>query len=285
VNDLLKQLRADMRDRQTLTFMLVGAVALVVAVAWIALGSHAGSSATPPPQVAAVPPVNVANGTDVSDKHKLARREARRRRLHRHHTAHTPQDPFTPLEKAPAEKSTSGTTGETKFGASAPSESSTSGGKATKKEPVQQPDSHPTVVSVRYNIAIEYNAQSEGAPFQLELGKKLSLKAATPSSAPVLFWLDKVDSGGASATFNLGKGVKRIAGGECLPSVKRCEMVLLKPKQLVQLEWVRSGEAPVVFQVLLRSISRSGAAVASYTPHPSNTRLRDSRLSKRRRSK
>ncbi len=267
MSDLLRQLRADARDRQTLVFMLIGAGALVAAVAWIALGSHAESAANPPsPQPIATVPSgqNVSDGTTVGRKRRETRRHERVARRRRRRTGHSPSDPFTALEAPSKTESSSGTKNAVKFGATVPSESKTTGGggsKATKHEPTENPNK---VTVVRYVVGIEYVAQSNGGPFELTLGTNLTIKAATPATSPALFWLHKVDKGGKGATFKLGKNVKVVSGASCLPSKTRCEEVDLKIKQSVNLEWSRGSEPPVDFEVLLKSISRGGAGAANF---------------------
>jgi len=256
VSEMIRQLRADVRNRPTMILLLVAGAALVAAVAWVALGTHA--EGTPANASVSQTPVSVPPAHNVADGPKRSaerRRHARhRRRVHR--ITHAPQDPFAPLEEEKSEESKNGVTKNAPStpSTSSPNSSSTTppnSGSPTKPAPTK-PYKRPTYTSI---VHFEVTAQSEGEPFALT-SNKISIKAAKPTNSPALLTLAQIGIADKSASYKLGTNVKMTSGGKCLPSTKNCTFVELHPGHTAKFEWTRSGEPAVEIEMLITKITR-----------------------------
>lgn len=284
MSELVRQLRADVRHRPTMLFLLVAAAALVAAVAWVAMGAKAPSTSTPsvaPPPITPPAGQNVADGAS-SKVHKARVKHAKRR----HSPAHAPKDPFTelvkPTKKSSGEKNTKGveTSGSSSSTSSkapsnvANSESKTTGGSSSGgsskhgSSPGGGGNSSPQSTSYALIALLEWEAESDGGPFALKItnhdGSHGSvIKAAAPPNAPALLTLKHINQGSKSIELTVDRDVSRTSGGRCLAQTPHCTTLEMKVGETAHFTWRRGEEPEVEFEVLLRSISRRSAGSTS----------------------
>jgi len=266
LKDILDQLKADTRDRSTMVMLLVAAAVLVVAVAWVAMGSSTTPMTPKPAPVAATLPA--APTRQVAD-HAAKERKRHAVRAKRSRPA---RDPFEAIYIETKTEQGSGKS-ESKGGASknVPAPGSTGGGSSTKSSsgPTNTKESTPVPTKVTASVAVmEFGAATaEGQIVPLTLVNHKILRATKPANAPMLLEIVKINVPGKTITFKLGKEVHMVIGGYCEPSVARCLQIRVKKDVVVHFEWRRPGEETTVKFVVriseFKTVTGSGARLNS----------------------
>jgi hypothetical protein len=276
MNELLKTVLADLRDRRLLPFVALVGVALVGGIAYAMLGG--GSSATP---TASVPvPLRGASGIAVVQAHPETAvaettngtAEQRKGKVH---------DPFNLLPAAAkaaasvassTSTSTSTSTGtSTGSSPSAPSsETPPKSGAGTGSGPVEvetkpTKPSKPSTPKTVYHVAVLFGVVPSGAtPFITALTPYQSLKLLTPLPAkqPLLVFRG-VTAGGKAATFTLVGEAILHGLAACLPNATQCQAIDLQPKRYEQLEYLTPTGEVITYELRVVSITAKKASAAS----------------------
>jgi hypothetical protein len=91
----------------------------------------------------------------------------------------------------------------------------------------------------------------------------LKLLAPLPSAKQPLVIFRGVTAGGKSAAFTLVGELIIHGNATCLPSTTQCALILLKPGQTEQLEYLPPEGVPVVYELRVASIAPAKASAAS----------------------
>ncbi|HEY4452468.1 MAG TPA: hypothetical protein VGN13_12845 [Solirubrobacteraceae bacterium] len=280
MNDFLKALGADLRDRRLLPFVALVSVALVAGVAYAALAGGASTAPTAPGPVAGGVTPGIA-ATQAKPETALAETtngtaEQRKGKVH---------DPFKLLpgaEKATSSSTSTSTstttstssgtstgtsTGST--GASAPKTESGAGkgsgsGEAESKPTKPATPSKPKTV---YHVAVLFGLVPSGAaplitttltPFQ-----SLKLFTPLPSAKQPLLVFRGVTAGGKAATFTLVGEAILHGQAACLPNATQCQAIDLQKERYEQLEYLTATGEVLTYELRVVSISSTKASTAS----------------------
>jgi hypothetical protein len=275
MSDFLSTVKADLLDRRMLPLVVLVALALVAAIAYVVLdgGSSTGT------QVAAVSraPVTGSSGVAISQASpEKAVAEMTGGVSEQHHgTAH---DPFSPLPeakaKAAASTKTTSTTASPSSGAASPttgmgspsSSPSSSGGSSPTTPSTPSTPAKPKTEKTVYHVAVLFGALPAGVTpqtAQLTPFENLKLLAPLPSATQPLLVFRGVTAGGKSATFTLVSEAILHGQATCLPSTTQCEAIDLRSGETEQLEYVSAMGQPVTYELRIVSIDSSKASSAA----------------------
>jgi hypothetical protein len=271
MTEFLNAVKADLLDRRMLPLLVVVGLALAGGLGYAVLAG--GSSASAPP-AASSRPVHVT-GITVSqappNPNQAVAETTNGAPVQRRGLAH---DPFSPLpvrtvvvsttssSKTPSSSTTttSGTSGTTTTKTSAKSES----GSTTPSTPAKPPA--PTKPHTVYNAAVLFGVLAPGTtPQNAQLTPYVNVKLLTPlpSAKHPLVIFRGVTSGGKSAAFTLVGEVIIHGNATCLPSTTQCELILLRPGQSEQLEYLPQEGQLVTYELRVASIAQAKASSAS----------------------
>jgi hypothetical protein len=275
MNDFVKALTADLRDRRFLPLVALVVVALLAAVAYAALGG--GSSATPPAATAAqAPGAGGIAATQASPETAVAETtnggpDQRKGKAH---------DPFKLLpgaEKKETGSSTSTSTSTSTSSAtstpSAKSEGSSGSGSGSKSgsgsgEAESKPSkpSKPAKSKTVYHVAVLFGVVPPGtAPLIAQLTPYQSLKLLTPlpSASRPLIVFRGVTAKGKAATFSLVGEAILHGQAACLPNATQCQAIDIRPERYEQLEYLTATGEVVTYELRVVSITAKKASAAS----------------------
>jgi hypothetical protein len=268
MNEFLQSVKADLFERPMLTMLIAVALALVGALVFAVLGG--GSSAAPPPLTST--PVHVAgiSVTPVSaDPAQPVAETTNGTALQR---AGKARNPFRPLPVATvaattgaSKKSTSSTTAPTKTSAKSESGKTTpSSGPTTPTTPSKP--SAPSKPRPAYNVDLLFGEVPPGtAPLTAHLNPYANVKLLSPipSAKQPLVIFRGVTAGGKYVAFTLVGELIIHGTASCLPSTTQCELILLKPGQFEQLEYLPPGGQLTTYELRVGSIEKAKASSAS----------------------
>jgi hypothetical protein len=273
MTEFLNAVKADLLDRRMLPLLVVAGFALAGALGYAVL---AGGSSASGPSAASSQPIHVT-GITVSqappNPNEAVAETTNGASVQRRGLAH---DPFSPLPvrtvvlattsssktSASSTTTTAGgsgtTTTTTKTSAKSESGSTTP---STPAKPTAPSKPHPV-----YNVAVLFGVLAPGtAPQSAQLTPYLKVKLLTPlpSAKQPLLIFRGVTAGGKSAAFTLVGEVIIHGNARCLPSTTQCELILLKPGQSEQLEYLPQEGQLVTYELRVASIVQAKASSAS----------------------
>jgi hypothetical protein len=115
-------------------------------------------------------------------------------------------------------------------------------------------------------VAVLFGVLPPGtAPLNAPLTPHANLKllAPLPSAKQPLVIFRGVTAGGKSAAFTLVGELIIHGNAACLPSTTQCALILLKPGQAEQLEYLPPEGVPVTYELRIASIAQAKASAAS----------------------
>jgi hypothetical protein len=267
MNDFLKALQADLKNRRMLPFVALVAVALLGALAYALVGG----GSTPAPQTASAPiAVPGAGGIAISQASPETAvaettngvADQRKGAVH---------DPFKLLpgsEKKSEKSESSGSSSSTSSGGSSSSGStekteSSSSGESEAKTPSKPKPSKPKHV---YRVAALFGIIPAGtAPLTAQLTpyENLKLMTALPSPKQPLVVFRGVTAGGKSASFTLVGEAILHGNGICLPNASQCQAIDLQKDHYEQLEYLTPTGETIIYELRVVSIESKKASTAS----------------------
>jgi hypothetical protein len=117
-----------------------------------------------------------------------------------------------------------------------------------------------------YNVAVLFGVLPAGtAPQNAQLTPYANVKLLTPlpSATQPLVIFRGVTAGAKSAAFTLVGEVIIHGNATCLPSTTQCALILLKPGQTEQLEYLTQAGQLVTYELRVTSIAQAKASTAS----------------------
>ncbi|MGD0454271.1 MAG: hypothetical protein ABSB69_11795 [Solirubrobacteraceae bacterium] len=268
MSDFLSTVKADLLDRRMLPLVVLVALALVAAIAYVVLG---GGSSTGT-QVAGVPraPVTGSSGLAISQVNPEKAVSEMTGGVSEQHQG-TARDPFSPLPAAKAKAATSTTTTTTtttassSSGAASPTKGtgSSSQGSGGSSPTTPSKPSTPAKPKAIYHVAVLFGVLPTPQTAQLTPYENLKLLAPLPSAQQPLIVFRGVTAGGKSATFTLVGEAILHGSAACLPSASQCEAIDLQSGQSEQLEYVSASGQPVVYELRIVSIVSAKATSAA----------------------
>lgn len=276
MTEFLTAVKADLLDRRMLPLLVFVGVALAAAIGYAVLGGGSSASA---PITSTSQPVHVTGITisQAPPNPNAAAAETTNGAIVQHRgLAHNPFSllPAQRITLATATSSktsssstttTVGGTGTTKTGGKSESGSSTpsSGSSTPATSPKPSAPSKPKTV---YDVGVLFGVLPAGtAPVNALLTPYANLKLLTPlpSAKQPLVIFRGVTAGGKSAAFTLVGEVIIHGNATCLPSTTQCALILLKPGQGEQLEYLPPEGQPVIYELRVASIAQAKASSAS----------------------
>jgi hypothetical protein len=268
MNDFLKALTADLRDRRFLPFLALVGVALLGAVAYAALGG--GSAAAPTASAPVVPP-NAA-GIAATQAHPETAVAETTNGVAEQHKGKV-HDPFKLLPGAEkTETSTSTSTSTSSSSSSSSAGSSGSGGSGAKAQPgagsgeAESKPSKPAKPKTVYHVAVLFGVVPSGTPpliAQLTPYESLKLLTPLPSAKQPLLVFRGVTAGGKSATFTLVGEAILHGQAACLPKATQCQAIDLQKERYEQLEYLAPTGEVITYELRIVSITAKKASAAS----------------------
>lgn len=260
----LSSLKADLLDRRLLPLVVVVTVGLVAAVGYVVLGgssSESSSSRSPSTAAAAATP-----GITVSELHpEKAVAETTGGVSQQQHTKYA-RNPFTPLpEKEKKTATTAAASAKSEPSSSGSSESSPKESSSSSSESTSSPKSTatppPPPAKPVYHVALLFGImpQPETPEGEQQLTPYVNVKllAPLPSPTQALIVYRGVTAGGKTATFTLVSEAILHGSGKCLPSESQCQAIELAPGQSETLEYPAATGQPLVYKLVLVSITVS----------------------------
>jgi hypothetical protein len=271
MTDFLDAVKADLLDRRLLPWLVLVSVALAGAVGYAVLGGGSSSSAPVPAGSAPVHVAGIAVSQAPANPDQAIAETTNGAAVQRRGLA---RNPFKPLPvqavavvTTSSSKTSSSSTTSTSTKTSAKSESGSSTpstGSSTPTTPSKP--SAPKKPRAVYNVAVLFGVLPLGtAPqsAQLTAYKNLKLLTPLPSAKQPLVIFRGVTAGGKSAAFTLVGELIIHGNARCLPSTTQCQLILLKPAQTEQLEYLSPEGQLVTYELRAVSITPSTAFSAS----------------------
>jgi hypothetical protein len=261
----LNSIKADLLERLPLAVAL--SLALAGGVVYAVLGGE--STATPPPVTSPrVHATGIAVTPAPANPNQPVAETTNGSAVQRGGYA---RNPFRPLPGASAAvtTSTSKTSSSTPTASTkAPSGKSTpsSGTTAPTTPATPSKPSAPSKPKTVYNVAVLFGVLPPGtAPASAQLTPYLNMKllAPLPSAKQPLVIFRGVMAGGKSVAFTLVGELIIHGSATCLPSTTQCELILLKPGQSEQLEYLPQDGQLVTYELRVASIAQAKASSAS----------------------
>jgi hypothetical protein len=275
MTEFLNAVKADLLDRRMLPLLILVGVALAAALGYAVLGGGSGSSA---PVTATSRPVHVT-GITVSqappNPNEAAAETTNGAPVQHRGLAHNPFSLLpaqrialataTSTKASSSSTTTAAGTGTTKTTAKSESGSSApSGGSSTPTTPSKP--SAPSKPKTVYDVAVLFGLLPPGTTALNALLTPyghLKLLTPLPSAKQPLVIFRGVTAGGTSAAFTLVGEVIIHGNATCLPSTTQCALILLKPGQGEQLEYLPPEGQPVTYELRVASIAQAKASSAS----------------------
>jgi hypothetical protein len=273
MTEFLNAVKADLLDRRMLPLLVLAGVALAGALGYAVLG---GGSSASTPITATSKPVHVT-GITVSqappNPNAAVAETTNGAPVQRRGLAHNPFS-LLPAQRAAVAAATSSktssastTTTTTTTKTSAKSEAGSSTPSASSPAPTTpSKPSAPSKPKTVYNVAVLFGVLPAGtAPQTAQLTPYTNVKLLTPlpSAKQPLVIFRGVTAGGKSAAFTLVGEVIIHGNATCLPSTTQCALILLKPGQTEQLEYLPLGGQLVTYELRVASIAQAKASSAS----------------------
>jgi hypothetical protein len=282
MRELLDAVKADLTDRRLRPLVIVVAVALIGALAFVVLGGSS-QSASPTATAAAVPGGAVATPA-LSQAAASNPKAAAAETTYGTHDQHGGKlvDPFTelpqPQSKTAAKKSASpakGSSGSSGSGSGAssgggskPSSSGSGSGGSGSGGSGASPASPPPVPPAAPKTHVEYLADVELGPAPTTPGEavhltkysRVKLGTALPTKSHPLVVLKAATFGGekgtppATATFALASSPIVNGPGKCLPSDTQCESVRLETTGLEELQYAEENGQTVTYLLRVTAV-------------------------------
>jgi hypothetical protein len=275
MTEFLNAVKADLLDRRMLPLLILVGVALAAALGYAVLGGGSSGSA---PLTATSRPVHVT-GITVSqappNPNAAAAETTNGAPVQHRGLAHNPFSLLpaqriaiataTSSKASSSSTSTAAGTGTTKTSAKSESGSSApSSGSSTPTTPSKP--SAPSKPKTVYDVAVLFGLLPPGTtPLNALLTPYPHLKLLTPlpSAKQPLVIFRGVTAGGNSAAFTLVGEVIIHGNATCLPSTTQCALILLKPGQGEQLEYLPPEGQAVTYELRVPSIAQAKASAAS----------------------
>jgi hypothetical protein len=278
MTEFLNAVKADLLDRRMLPLLILVGVALAGALAYAVLGGGSSASA---PTTATSKPVHVT-GITVSqappNPNEAVAETTNGAGVQRRGLAH---DPFSllPAERVALATATStkafssttttgGGTSSSKTGAKSEAGASTPSTGSTTPTTPSKPAA-PSKPKTVYNVAVLFGVLPPGTlPQNAQPTPYVNLKLLTPlpSAKQPLVIFRGVTAGGKSAAFTLVGEAIIHGSATCLPSTTQCALILLKPGQTEQLEYLSPEGQLVTYELRVASIAPAKASSASLKP-------------------
>jgi hypothetical protein len=275
MTEFLNAVKADLLDRRMLPLIVLVGVALAAALGYAVLGGGSSASA---PVTATSRPVHVT-GITISQAPPNPNEAAaettngapvQHRGLARNPFSLLPAQRVALATATSSKTSSSSTTtaagtGTTKTSTKPESGSSApSNGSSTPTTPSKP--SAPSKPKTVYDVGVLFGFLPPGTTaLNALLTPYANLKLLTPlpSAKQPLVIFRGVTAGGTSAAFTLVGEVIIHGNATCLPSTTQCALILLKPGQGEQLEYLPPEGQPVTYELRVASIAQAKASSAS----------------------
>jgi hypothetical protein len=261
MTDFLSSVKADLLDRRLLPLVVLVAVGLVAAVAYVVIGG--GSSAAPTTTVASAP-ATASAGVAISQTspEKAVAETTSGASTQRGGAVHNPFNPL-PEPKAKTTSKAASSTSTSSSSTKSSSSSSSSGGSApaTPAKP-----SKPSKPATLYHVAVLFGVLPAGATaqtVQLTPYENLQLLAPLPSAKQPLIVFRGVTAGGKTAIFTLVSEAILHGNATCRPNASQCEAIDLQPGQSEDLEYISTTGQPVTYELRIVSIVSGEATSAA----------------------
>ncbi|MGA2454307.1 MAG: hypothetical protein ABSG93_12375 [Solirubrobacteraceae bacterium] len=273
MSEFLSTVKADLLDRRILPLVVLVALALVAAIAYVVLDG--GSSTGAPVAAVARAPVTGSSGLAISQANPEKAVAEMTGGVSEQHQG-TAHDPFSPLPEAKAKAATSTTTTTTtassSSGAASPTTGTGSSSSGSGSSPSSSGGSSPTTPSTPakpkpvYHVAVLFGVLPAGTTpqtAQLTPYENLALLTPLPSVKQPLIVFRGVTAGGKSATFTLVSEAILHGDGVCLPSATQCEAIDLQAGHSEQLEYISASGLLEAYELRIVSIVSSKASSAA----------------------
>ena len=271
MNDFLKALAADLKDRRLLPIVAVVAVALLAGVAYAALGSSGAAAPAEPAPIAGTGSTGITV-TQAKPETAVAETTNGTSEQRKGHA----RDPFSLLPgSASKETSTStATSTSTSSSTSSPAGSTTpatpgtgeSGGGGGEAESKPSKPNKPAKRKTIYSVAVLFGVVAPGtAPLIATLTpyEKLGLFTVLPSAKSPLIIFRGVTAGGKSATFSIAGEAILHGQAACLPNATQCQAIDLQKEHYEQFETLTPTGEVVTYELRVVSITLAKASSAS----------------------
>jgi len=285
MSEFLSSVKADLLGVRLRLVMMLLAIGLLAAVAYVVLGGK--TSSTPAVSTAAVPGsthAGIAISTSPVNPNIVA---AETTNGSAHQRSETPRNPFTPLPGTGATGAAgAGAGASSKTAASSTTKSSPQSGSTTSAaggtpvaapKPVAQPK---TQVTIHYHVTAQFGVipaapegtqESQAKPATLQTFTDMPLDQPLPNKTNTqLVFLGVVLRTGRDAVFGLTGEAILHGSAVCLPSATQCQSLELEPGQAETLESIEPDGTPVTYELRLISIlkSESSATTSSVGASP-----------------
>lgn len=269
MNELLQSLRSDLLSRQMLPLVAVALLALVGAVGY-ALGG--GSTLAPPAGPGASGSAQTAALSVAAAPPNPNAAESETPGGVRYQSAGPTRNPFAPLSepkgpapaKAPSSGGSSSSGGGGHAGGGSGEASGKSGGGGGEAPTPPKPTAPIKKSKFPYDVSILFGPLPAAAGQGVTLPPYQSVQPGRPlpaaSSARIA--LERVNSNGKSAVFELLQPAIPRGQGVCLPSPSECEHVGLEAGQSEELEYLEESGQVVVYELKAVSIVKSSSQAA-----------------------
>jgi hypothetical protein len=278
MTEFLNALKADLLDRRMLPLVVLVVLALVGAIGYAALGGGSSSPAAVATNSAPVHAKGISISQAPANPNEAISETTNGATVQRKGHAHNPFSPLpgstVSLTTASSSKTSSSSTTTASGGAGGTSTKATgkSESGSTTLSSGSTPPSKPSKPSTPskprpvYNVDLLLGVLPAGTAPQsavLTPFANVKLLSPLPSAKQPLLIFRGVTAGGKSAAFTLVGEAIIHGNATCLPSTTKCELILLKPGQTEQLEYLPQEGQLVTYELRLVSIAQAKATSAS----------------------
>jgi hypothetical protein len=285
MTEFLLSIKSDLLSRRLLPFVALLGVALIAAVGYTVSGGSKSSSSTPLASTPSGPSSSQAGALAVTVAPVNPNEAVSETPGGARYQSQGPtRDPFIPLPSPPVPKSastsksanSSATSGSSSSGSPSGSGGSSSKGSGTgggNEAPAPAPKK-PAKPQFAYNVSVLFGLASmiPGQPATLTPYQNLKLQQPLPSKADARISFERVTTNATGAVFKLIVPPILHGSGICLPSTSECETIDLEPGHAEELEYIEASGQPVIYELKVVSIAKSGSASAARVKQNENAK-------------
>ena len=270
MNDFLKALAADLKDRRILPIVALVGVVLLAGLAYAALGSSGSGAPAEPAPIAGTGSTGITV-TQAKPETALAETTNGTSEQRKGHA----RNPFSLLPGSSSKETSTSTSTSTSSSASSSAPSTTpatpgtggsGGGEAESKPTKPTKPTKPAKRKTIYSVAVLFGVVPPGSPpliATLTPYQKLGLFTVLPSAKSPLIIFRGVTAGGKSATFSIAGEAILHGQAACLPNATQCQAIDLQKEHYEQFETLTPTGEVVTYELRVVSITLAQASTAS----------------------